>query len=76
MTMKRKSTANEEGVGLSQLVRGLIDVGSLKVAHIYMGQCPDSVDGPGLRDENCKACQILTMVDSFIANASVEGHTD
>lgn len=55
-----------------RLVRDLIDVGTGKIPHRFMGQCPDSVDGHHQRDKSCRACRILIRANSNIANAGDE----
>lgn len=52
-----------------RLVRDLIDVGTGKIPHKFMGQCPDSVDGHNQRDKLCRACRILIRAKYNIANA-------
>jgi hypothetical protein len=51
-----------------RLVRDLINVGSGKIPHKFMGQCPDSVDGHDQRDKTCRACRILIRAKYNIAN--------
>jgi hypothetical protein len=58
-------------VGKQRLVRDLIDVGTGKIPHKFMGQCPDAVDGHGQRDKTCRACRILIRAESNIANVPV-----
>lgn len=72
----RNQNLNARAVDLFRLVQGLIDVGSIKISHAYQGQCPDSVDGPDLRDEECEACRILTSAESFLTNAGFKIQTN
>lgn len=43
-----------------QVLRAAAD-GRLK--HLYAGKCPDSVEGPDVRDDACVVCQALVAVD-------------
>jgi hypothetical protein len=48
------------------LVRDLLDVATDRNAHIYCGSCPDQVEGPGVRDPYCPACQVLLRADAML----------
>ena len=58
-----RSIPNRDGVrasvGNGDIIRNLIDVGTGKIPHRYMGLCPDAVDGHEQRDKDCPACRIL-----------------
>jgi hypothetical protein len=43
-----------------QVLRAAAD-GRLK--HLYAGKCPDSVEGPDVRDDACVVCQALVALD-------------
>jgi hypothetical protein len=43
----------------SKLIQDLVDVGSGKLRHLYMGSCPDALEGSTVRDRSCPACKVL-----------------
>jgi hypothetical protein len=42
-----------------KLIQELVDVGCGKLRHVYMGSCPDSLEGSTVRDRGCPACKVL-----------------
>jgi len=51
-----------------ELLRRARALAAGEVTHLYRGSCPDSVEGPDVRDDECPACQLLTDIDSMLAN--------
>lgn len=43
----------------AKLIQDLVDVGSGKLRHAYMGSCPDALEGTATRDRTCVACRVL-----------------
>ena len=39
----------------AKLIQDLVDVGSGKLRHAYMGSCPDALEGTATRDRTCVA---------------------
>lgn len=44
---------------LVQRVRLLEQVADGRLQHTYRGSCPDRLEGPNVRDLDCRVCQIL-----------------
>lgn len=56
-----------EGAALaSKVVLDLIAVASGQVEHVYLGQCPDQIEGHEARDHDCPACQAIMAAEQFI----------
>lgn len=49
------------------LIAKLIQVGTGQIAHVYNGCCPDKLEGPDLRDNDCPACQVLAEADRYLS---------
>lgn len=47
-----------------------LSYGLTRYAHIYEGNCPDTISGWGSRDPNCPACAALTEVDRLRARVA------
>lgn len=43
----------------TDLILRLFDVVTCKIQHLYNGQCPDAVEGPNVRDDDCPACKVM-----------------
>lgn len=50
----------------AQLLGQLRDVGAGAIAHLYRGSCPDPVEGPSVRDDECPACRVLIAADKLL----------
>lgn len=46
-----------------ELIQQLISVGDGSIAHIYAGSCPNALEGEGVRDPECPACQVLARAN-------------
>lgn len=44
---------------LLERVRRLEQIADGRMQHLYRGSCPDQVEGPEIRDPDCRACEIL-----------------
>jgi len=42
--------------------QALLDAATGKTPHVFNGLCPDSIEGPDVRDPDCPACQALMGV--------------
>lgn len=51
----------------TEALKGLVSIATGQVQHVYMGMCPDQVEGPDVRDDDCPACQFLTRTDGVIS---------
>lgn len=61
---RRQREAKHPDMTTTDLINHLIDVGSGKIPHRFMGQCPDAVDGHDRRDKSCRACRILIQAEA------------
>lgn len=50
----------------TEALKGLVRIATGQVQHVYMGMCPDQVEGPDVRDDDCPACQLLTPTDGIL----------
>ncbi|MGY4838020.1 hypothetical protein [Burkholderia pyrrocinia] len=41
-----------------------------ELQHAYNGMCPDQVEGPAVRDEDCPACRALLAADALLPQQS------
>jgi len=48
-----------------EIIQALIDIGTGKIPHLYMGGCPDAVDGHDRRYKRCEACNILIEAEKL-----------
>lgn len=48
------------------LVRQLHAIGTGSLQHLRQGSCPDFVEGPDVRDDECPACQALKAADALL----------
>lgn len=56
-----------EGAALAgDIIRNLIAVATGQVAHVYMGQCPDQIEGHETRDHDCPACQAIMAAEQAV----------
>lgn len=56
-----------EGAALAgKVVRDLIAVASGQVEHVYLGQCPDQIEGHTTRDHDCPACRVLIAAEQLV----------
>ncbi|WP_281661179.1 hypothetical protein [Microvirgula aerodenitrificans] len=46
-----------------QIIRDLIAVATGQVAHVYLGACPDQVEGQDARDHDCPACRAIMAAE-------------
>ena len=46
-----------------QIINDLIAVATGQVDHVYMGQCPDQIEGHEVRDPDCPACQAIMAAE-------------
>lgn len=53
--------------GYRDLWQALYDVSTGRIEHIYSGLCPDGVEGPDVRDEECPACRVLIEADKVLS---------
>lgn len=44
---------------LLERVRRLEQIADGRIVHVYRGRCPDPINGPDVRDGECRACEIL-----------------
>jgi hypothetical protein len=44
---------------LLERVRRLEQIADGRIQHLYRGSCPDQLEGPDVRDPDCRACEIL-----------------
>ncbi|MEX3555951.1 MAG: hypothetical protein VB131_04945 [Burkholderia gladioli] len=51
----------------TQLMTLLRDVGTGAIAHLFRGSCPDQIEGPDVRDDECPACRVLIAADKLLA---------
>ncbi|KIL03153.1 hypothetical protein QX25_18365 (plasmid) [Stutzerimonas stutzeri] len=51
----------------TEALKGLVSIATGHVRHVYMGMCPDQVEGPDVRDGDCPACQLLTRADGILS---------
>lgn len=51
-----------------ELLRRARALAAGEVTHLYRGSCPDTVEGPDVRDDECPACQLLNDIDAMLAN--------
>ncbi len=58
---------------LVSLLRDLRDVGSGKIAHVYMGWCPNVVEGYATRHPECDACKVLLRADEALDGRILDG---
>ena len=54
--------------GHLDLMRRLRDVGSGAVYHEHQGLCPYPGDVAGMRDRDCKACDVLREADALLGD--------
>lgn len=53
-----------EGAALTcDLIRDLIAIATGQVEHIYLGQCPDQIEGHEARDHDCPACRAIIAAE-------------
>ncbi len=50
----------------NRAIRDLIDVATGQIPHLYMGRCPDVVDGHKKRDKKCPACRVIERAEKVI----------
>ena len=55
------------------VLAGLYAVGTGQVHHVFNGLCPDQLEGPLVRDEDCPACRALMAVDGLLRSGSGSG---
>jgi hypothetical protein len=55
---------------LDVLVREATFVVTGTIEHLYLGGCPDSVEGPELRDPDCPACQWIDAARAALADGA------
>ncbi|AVA38258.1 hypothetical protein [Cupriavidus metallidurans] len=48
------------------LIRQLHAIGTGECRHLRQGSCPDAVEGPDARDDECPACQALKAIDALL----------
>lgn len=48
----------------------LRDAAAGRLKHLYAGKCPDSVEGPDVRDDACVVCQALVALSPAKSEAS------
>lgn len=46
-----------------KIIRDLVAVATGQVDHVYMGQCPDKIEGHTTRDHDCPACQAIMAAE-------------
>lgn len=51
----------------TEALTGLVSIATGQVQHVYMGMCPDQVEGPDVRDDACPACQLLMRTDGILS---------
>lgn len=49
-----------------ELIQQIHDVATCRIPHVYNGKCPDAVEGPDVRDEECPACKVLIGADRVL----------
>ena len=63
MTRAHSADANQSEI--ASIATDLAKIATDEIRHLYMGACPDQVDGHHLRDDECPACQILMRYDAI-----------
>lgn len=53
----------------TDVLAGLYAIGTGQVQHVFMGLCPDEVEGIKVRDDECPACRVLMAADKALAAA-------
>lgn len=53
----------------ASVLAGLYAVGTGQLTHVFMGLCPDQVEGSLVRDDDCPACRALVAADQALAAA-------
>jgi len=53
---------------IAEALRATIKVASNETRHVYMGLCPEELEGFDSRDEECDACKILIKAKQLAAN--------
>ena len=50
----------------TNILRQLHAIATGELQHAYNGMCPDQVEGPEVRDEDCPACCALLAADALL----------
>lgn len=45
-------------------MQSLTAIADGRIRHVFNGSCPDPVEGPSVRDDECPACKILSALDA------------
>ncbi|SIQ99017.1 hypothetical protein [Aquipseudomonas alcaligenes] len=56
----------------ADVLAGLYAVCSGQVLHVYMGLCPDALEGAEERDDECPACLAMMAADEALRAAGVK----
>jgi hypothetical protein len=54
-----------------EILRQLRAIATGEVQHVYGGMCPDQIEGPDVRDEDCPACRVLLKADALLQSPTV-----
>lgn len=57
--LRATAIVRETAPQLLERVRRLEKIADGRIKHVYRGSCPDQVEGPDIRDADCRACEIL-----------------
>lgn len=55
----------------AEVLAGLYAVCSGKLQHVFMGACPDALEGDQVRDDECPACRAMIASDGLLRAAGV-----
>lgn len=68
------SQADQPTTGIlpTDVLAGLYAIGTGQVRHVYMGMCPDAIEGAHVRDEDCPACRTLMAVDEHLQKSGID----
>ena len=55
-----------------QIIRDLVAVATGQVAHVYLGSCPDQLEGNDARDHDCPACRAIMTAERLLENDHAE----
>lgn len=50
-----------------RILENLIGAATGAIPHVYMGACPDALEGPDARDTECPACQAIMAAEQGLA---------
>jgi hypothetical protein len=49
-----------------ELLTKLREIATGEARHVYNGMCPDEIEGPTVRDDECPACRVLLAADALL----------